>query len=157
MGAVTSLGNTLESIWKSVAEGRSGIRHIQQFDSRSFPISIAGEIDLQSVRVPDLEESFVGSGRAAHFGVWAADRAWEQASTTAEDLDRSRAGVCVGASTFPVIEDRLDRLGDLLEENGWNRAKYLELCRSRPHLLRQSDAASISTLLSNRLGFEGPS
>jgi 3-oxoacyl-[acyl-carrier-protein] synthase II len=157
MGAVTSLGNTLESIWKSVVGGRSGIRHIQQFDSHLFPISIAGEIDLQSARVPHLEERFQGAGRAAHFGVWAADRAWEQSKTATNAIDRSRAGVCIGASTFPVIEDRLDRLGDLLEENGWNRTRYLDLCRSRPHLLRQSDAASISTLLSNRLGFEGPS
>jgi 3-oxoacyl-[acyl-carrier-protein] synthase II len=157
MGAMTSLGGTIPSLWGAILAGRSGVSYIKQFDSGLFPVSIGGEIDLEAMRDPELDGQFPGCGRAAHFGSWAAGRAWQDAQFASGALDESRAGVCIGASTFPVIEDRLDRLGDLLDEQGWNRRKYLELCRSRPHLLAQSDAAFISTVLSQRLQFQGPS
>ena len=157
MGAMTSLGATIPSLWKAILDGHSGIGYIQQFDSRLFPVSIGGEIDLALVRDSELDGQFPGCGRAAHFGSRAACQAINDAQFASGAVDRSRAGVCIGASTFPVIEDRLDRLGGLLDEQGWNRRAYLELCRSRPELLAQSDAAFISTLLSQRLRFRGPS
>jgi 3-oxoacyl-(acyl-carrier-protein) synthase len=127
MGAMTSLGGTIPSLWGAILAGRSGVSYIKQFDSGLFPVSIGGEIDLEAMRDPELDGQFPGCGRAAHFGSWAAGRAWQDAQFASGALDESRAGVCIGASTFPVIEDRLDRLGDLLDEQGWNRRKYLEL------------------------------
>ena len=44
MGAVSPLGNTVESSWQAAIEGRSGIGPITRFDSERFETKIAGEV-----------------------------------------------------------------------------------------------------------------
>ena len=44
MGCVTPIGNTVESMWKSLQEGRSGIDQITHFDASSFPTKFAAEV-----------------------------------------------------------------------------------------------------------------
>lgn len=44
MGVVTPLGNDLQSFWKAIQEGRSGIGKITKFDASDFSCQIAGEV-----------------------------------------------------------------------------------------------------------------
>jgi len=44
MGAMTSLGLTLEETWEGLLAGRSGIGPITQFDASGLPVRIAGEL-----------------------------------------------------------------------------------------------------------------
>ena len=44
MGAVSPLGNTVETSWQAAIEGRSGIGPITRFDAQNFETKIAGEV-----------------------------------------------------------------------------------------------------------------
>ena len=44
MGAITPLGNTIESTWIAIKHSESGIGHITKFDASAFPSRIAGEV-----------------------------------------------------------------------------------------------------------------
>jgi len=57
MGAVSALGNTVESTWAGLVAGRSGIRTIQAFDPSRIASRIAGEVvDLDASHVLDRKE-----------------------------------------------------------------------------------------------------
>jgi 3-oxoacyl-[acyl-carrier-protein] synthase II len=43
-GAVTPLGNDMETTWSGLLAGRSGIDTIHAFDPSDFPVRIAGEV-----------------------------------------------------------------------------------------------------------------
>ncbi len=43
MGAITPLGLNVEDTWQAMAEGRSGVDYITQFDASHFPTSFAAE------------------------------------------------------------------------------------------------------------------
>ena len=44
MGALTSLGLSVEETWSGLVAGRSGIAKITNFDADFMPIRIAGEV-----------------------------------------------------------------------------------------------------------------
>jgi 3-oxoacyl-[acyl-carrier-protein] synthase II len=144
MGAVTSLGGDLDEIWTAILEGRSGVAEIRLFDSRPFPVRIGSEVP------PELVE---GNGhplpRAALFGLAALHRAWRDAGLDeATGLDPWRNGLCIGCSSFPIIEDRVDNARDLLEGDRLHTLNYLKEIRRRPELLGQRDMAAVSGLMS---------
>jgi 3-oxoacyl-[acyl-carrier-protein] synthase II len=142
MGVVTSLGGDLDALWAAVLAGRSGVSEIRQFDSRLFPIRIGSEVP------PELVE---GNGqpltRATRFGLTALRRAWRDAGLAEADLDPWRSGLCIGCSSFPVIEDRVDNARDLVAGDRLHTSNYLREIRRRPDLLSQRDMAAVSALL----------
>jgi len=46
MGAITSLGLDLPTTWAALLAGRNGIRRIQRFDPRGFPVTFAAEVPV---------------------------------------------------------------------------------------------------------------
>lgn len=153
LGVTSSLGLAVEDFWTAILDGRSGITQIQQFDSTHFPIRTGGEVPL----LPPGEAADQPN-RTLRFAVWAADRAIASADLATGNGDssyRARRGVCLGAGVFPAMEDRLDDLvfeGDQLPT--W---RHLALCRRRPRILTQQDLAAVSSTLSRRFFFGGPS
>lgn len=152
LGVASSLGLEIEDFWQAVIEGRSGIDRIRQFDSTCFPVRIGGE-------VPALPpgEAAEQPNRTLRFAVWAADRAITSAGLEPQGeptFDPSR-GVCLGAGVFPVIEDHLD---DLEFDGDWlSTRRQLQLCRRRPEIPTRQDLALVSSTLSRRFAFGGPS
>jgi 3-oxoacyl-[acyl-carrier-protein] synthase II len=163
MGAVTSLGNDVQSIWEAVLEGRSGIRRISQFDSKDFPIKIGSEVDLKPLLLEGVDDIAPHLSRSARFGLWSLDHAWRNARLEDDEIDPWRAGICIGASSFPTIEDsmadlmELDDPHQILTGNFYNVDYYLKWCERRPELLSQRDMPMISALLSHRYKLRGVS
>jgi 3-oxoacyl-[acyl-carrier-protein] synthase II len=157
MGAACSLGFDVPEIWRSVLAGRSGAGQIRQFDSKDFPVRIGSEVDTGAMPLRNTQgiEHFLS--RAARFGLFAMDSAWSDARLDGEQLDLTRSGVCIGASTFPVVEGSLPSPNILLNGDRYDADVYLAICRARPDLLAQRDIPSISTLLSLRRHLRGPS
>src|SRR3970040_2711315 len=44
MGALTPLGNDVESFWQGCVDGRSGIDWITLFDNTNYPVKVDGEV-----------------------------------------------------------------------------------------------------------------
>src|SRR5881227_3968655 len=44
LGVITPVGNDLETFWKSLVEGKSGIGRIQTFDTANYDCKIGGEV-----------------------------------------------------------------------------------------------------------------
>lgn len=82
LGAVTPVGNDVESTWASLVAGRSGIGRISTFESDTFKVRIAG-----MVKDFDLDRYLAGQdrprgrhlSRAGSFGVAAAVQAFTDA------------------------------------------------------------------------------
>lgn len=153
---VCSLGMDVSSVWQSVLEGRSGAGPIRQFDSSAFPVRIGSEVDLGAI--PPCEFDGIGNylSRSARFGLHAMDTAWRDARLDEDAIDHWRGGVCIGASTFPVVEGSLPNPRELLDGDRYNADAYLAICRARPDLLAQRDIPAISTVLALRRDLRGP-
>ena len=44
LGAISPVGNTLDTTWANILAGKSGIGTITKFDATAFPSQIAGEV-----------------------------------------------------------------------------------------------------------------
>ena len=44
LGALTPIGNSVESFWNSVKEGKNGIDKITCFDTTDFKVKLAAEV-----------------------------------------------------------------------------------------------------------------
>jgi 3-oxoacyl-[acyl-carrier-protein] synthase II len=95
VGAITALGNDVESTWDAMVAGRSGVRAISLFDAAAFPVRIAAE-----VRGFDAASRF-GGRRARHLDRFvqlalAATREAVEASKLDIAADPWRVGVVYG-------------------------------------------------------------
>jgi 3-oxoacyl-[acyl-carrier-protein] synthase II len=99
MGVITPLADTVEGLYRSQIEGRSGISRIELFDCSTFPTQIAGEVknfDLSRYLKDSGRYRFAGAN--TQFALAAAKPALEQAGLLDEGkVDRSRIGVYLGA------------------------------------------------------------
>jgi 3-oxoacyl-[acyl-carrier-protein] synthase II len=99
MGAVTPLGDTVEALFQSQSEGRSGIRRIQIFDPGSFPTQIAAQVlGFDLGRYLKHADKYAKAGPNTKFALAAARPALEDAGLLdASRGDRTRFGVYLGA------------------------------------------------------------
>src|SRR5271166_669130 len=98
MGVITPLGDTVEDLFRSQREGRSGVGPISRFDASTFPTTFAAEVrgfDLgRYVRAP---QRWADAGEASQFAAAAAQLTLEDAGLLDEGAcDRTRFGVYLG-------------------------------------------------------------
>src|SRR5438045_3686818 len=81
MGWITPMGHDIESVWRRLLGGESGIARTTIFDASTFPTSISAEVknfDLAE-HLPDLRQHR-GVGRNTQFALAAGLQAWESAN-----------------------------------------------------------------------------
>ncbi|MBA3336034.1 MAG: beta-ketoacyl-ACP synthase II [Chloroflexia bacterium] len=106
LGAVTPLGVGVESSWRGLTQGCSGIRRIQGFDPTGFEVQIAGEVpDFVANEFMELKAAR-RMDRFAQFAVAASREAIAHAGLTIDDSNRERIAVVVntGGGGIPTIE-----------------------------------------------------
>jgi len=97
MGIVSPVGNTLETAWDSIKNGRSGIGQITHFDTTQFSTRIAGEVqdfDPKSFLPPkDVKkmDTFI------HYGLHACLSALEDSGLEITEANAERIGVLAGS------------------------------------------------------------
>ena len=98
LGAVTPLSNDIESSWKALLEGTSGIDYIKSFDTSLFDTKFAGELkDFDPLRFMDRKEA-KRTDRFIQLAVAASKMAMEDAGIEITDpAEEERFGVIIGS------------------------------------------------------------
>jgi 3-oxoacyl-[acyl-carrier-protein] synthase II len=99
VGALSPNGIGRESYFAAVADGRSGIRNITQFDAKSLPCRIAGEIDFNPMAWVD-SKNIRHVARVVPMALAATDEALRDAKLDPSALDletRRSIGVMLGS------------------------------------------------------------
>ena len=98
MGCVTPIGNSVESMWKALQEGRSGVDRITHFDASSFPTKFAAEVkNFDLAEYVDDPGRFQYAGHNIRFAIGAARQAVEDAGLEEDQFDPAKFGVYLGA------------------------------------------------------------
>jgi 3-oxoacyl-[acyl-carrier-protein] synthase II len=98
IGAVTPVGNSVESTWDALKRCDSGIGPITHFDASSFPTTFAAEVKGFNLgdHIPNPER-FEFAGRNIHFAIGAASQAVKDSGILESGLDPAMFGVYLGA------------------------------------------------------------
>jgi 3-oxoacyl-[acyl-carrier-protein] synthase II len=98
LGAVTPLGNDVESTWKNLIAGRCGIDRITHFDPTPFDTQIAGEAkSFDPLPAFPSPKDVRRSDRFSQFGVFAAQQALLNSGLDLEKVNRDEIGVFIGS------------------------------------------------------------
>jgi len=145
LGVVSPLGNAVESFWKHLCEGRSGIGRITHFPEDSVPTKIAG-------MAPDVEpEGMSGKDMRRHsryalFAIESAIQAWKDAGLNLDAEDPYRCGVVFGSGIGGIQEINEDSVR--MAEGGPRKVSPLMI----PKGLTNMGAGVIAI----QLGLKGP-
>jgi len=109
LGAITPVGNNVETFWSNLKKGVSGVRKIEAFDTTGYDCQIGGE-----VRGFDPKPFFSNpkdirrTDRFAQLALAAAKMALENSGIDLERLNRDRFGVIVssGIGGLKTLEDQ---------------------------------------------------
>jgi 3-oxoacyl-[acyl-carrier-protein] synthase II len=97
LGVVTPVGNDVQTFWKSVVAGKSGVSRINAFDVSDFPVKIAGQVrEFDPEKYMERKEAR-HVDRFAQFAVAAADEAVKQANLKITPENTNDIGVYIGS------------------------------------------------------------
>jgi 3-oxoacyl-[acyl-carrier-protein] synthase II len=98
MGVVSPVGNDLQTFWKSVVEGRSGIRRYEAFDSTKFDCKIAGEVtNFEAAKFFKNPKTARRTDRFTQFAIAGTRMALDDSGLDLDKIDRNRFGVMIGS------------------------------------------------------------
>jgi 3-oxoacyl-[acyl-carrier-protein] synthase II len=109
MGVVTPIGNDLETFWRNLKEGVSGIGNIQAFDVSGYDCQIAGEVrDFDPKNYFNNPKDVRRTDRYTHLAMAAAKMAMEDSGADLEKMDLHRFGAIVssGIGGLKTLEDQ---------------------------------------------------
>jgi 3-oxoacyl-[acyl-carrier-protein] synthase II len=150
MGAVTPLGNDLQSTWAGLVAGRSGIAHITQFDTEGFDVRIAGELKGFSADGYVSPKDQRHMDRSVQVAMVAAKQAIADAGLDlpqdADDPRREELGIYFGSASGGFRQLLLQQ--EVLQTRGPGRVSPFYL----PHFI----ADTASGVMAIEFGAEGP-
>ena len=108
ISAMCGLGNNLESVWKSLIEGKSGLSFNGDVDPEMWPVQIGG-----FVKDFEIDESILDKKEHSrfdtfvHYALHCSEEAIKQANLSAESYASERIGCIlgVGLGGFPILEN----------------------------------------------------
>ncbi|MET3194063.1 beta-ketoacyl-ACP synthase II [Bacillus sp. OAE603] len=97
LGAVTPIGNDINTMWESLMNGKSGIGVLTRKDPENFPVKIAGEVkDFDPEKYIDKKE-VKRMDRFTHYAIAASKMALEDANFTITEENGPKVGVWIGS------------------------------------------------------------
>lgn len=119
LGAITSLGHTVQDYWDNLLAGKSGLRRIQSFDPTDYACQVGGEVvDFDPTKYMDGKE-VKRNDRYTHFAMAAARNAMEDSGMKMGSIDSERFGVIIGSGIGGM--ETIERQAFALFEKGPRR------------------------------------
>jgi len=98
MGVISPVGNDVETFWKNLVAGTSGIGRVTQFDTTGYACQIGGEVkNFDYVPFFKVPKDGKRCDRYAGLGVAAAKMALDDSGVDLTVIDPNRFGVMVGS------------------------------------------------------------
>lgn len=111
IGWVTPLGADIDSVWKRLLNGESGIGYTTLFDASSFPTRISAEVrDWSIADVGEDPARWKYHGRHTLFAAGAAKKAFQDAGLADANIDPLRFGVYLGSGEGQQDFDRFTQM-----------------------------------------------
>lgn len=110
MGIISPVGSAVETAWKAILAGQSGIGPITRFDVSNFPVRFGGQVkDFDSSRYFNTKE-LRRMDDFMHYGVAAGIQAVEDSGIDFSKADATRCGAICGAGIggLGTIESEYD-------------------------------------------------
>lgn len=147
MGAVTPIGNTLNTYWDSLIKGVSGAVPITHFDATNFKTRFACEVKgFDPLDFMDRKEARK-MDRYSQFGMVSAIQAIEDSGLDLENTNLDKVGV-IFASGIGGLSTLEHELTEFVNGNGTPRFN--------PFLVPKMIADIAAGLISIKFGFKGP-
>ncbi len=160
MGTINPLGHSVESLWRGIADGVSGISATEVFDATTFPTQFSAQVkNFDLTEHLDNAAEHEHAGRATAFALAAAQQAWTQAGLDGERLDRSRLGVYLGCGEGSLDFDAFTGcLIDAWDDGKLDTVKWAALARERMDLYREleQEANMVAGHLAYQFKVTGP-
>lgn len=97
LGAITPIGNNIESFWEGIKLGKNGIDEISLFNAENFKVKMAAEVkDFDPSNFIDKKEA-KRMDRYTQFAVIAAEESIKDSNLDFNTLNRERIGVMFGS------------------------------------------------------------
>ena len=110
MGWVTPMGHDIESVWKRLLAGESGIDYTTLFDASTFPTTFSAEVkDYRLGDQIDDVSKHATAGRNSAFALGACAQAWKNAGLDRTKLDLDRVGIYLGSGEGSLDFDAYSR------------------------------------------------
>ena len=148
LGLVSPVGNTVETTWNALCNGKSGIGPVTEFDASELATRIAGEIrDFEVTDFVPAKEAR-RYDKFMHYGLAAAQEAMREAGLVGDDhgVNPERVGLAVGAGIGGIASIEKNML--IYRDKGPRRIS--------PFYIPGSIVNMISGVLSITHGFKGP-
>lgn len=164
MGWVTPLGHDIESVWRRLLAGESGIAPTTIFDARTFPTQFAGEVKGFELK-PFLGahyERHATCSRNAGFALAAAEMAWRDAGLEdAPSVDPERIGVYLGGGEGPIDFDNFvaaSMTGWDPEKRAFDAVAWAKVARARLTAIKEfeQDPNCAAGHIACRFNAQGP-
>ena len=112
LGLVTPVGNSVETTWAALVEGRSGADYIKKFDTENFPVRFACEVkDFDPLNYIEKKEARK-MGAFIHYAVAASQEAVDDSGLQITDEIAENVGTYIssGIGDFWAIEREHEKL-----------------------------------------------
>src|SRR5207244_41978 len=113
LGVVTPVGNDLETFWKNLVKGKSGIGRIQTFDTANYDCKIGGEVrDFDPKNFFKNAKDVRRTDRFVQLAMAAAKMSIQDSGIDLEKVNHHRFGVIVssGIGGLKTLEDQFSAL-----------------------------------------------
>lgn len=146
LGAITPIGNDVETFWRNLLAGKSGARHLASFDPGDMPFTMACEVrDFDPADYMD-RKLVRRSARPTQLAIAATKQALTDAHYEVNESNWNRVGVMMatGGGGLTEIEDA----SIIMEQKGWRTVG--------PFVVPNAMANAVSCLISIETGARGP-
>lgn len=118
MGAVSALGNNVQTTWNNLIAGQSGIDKITHFDASAFPTYIAAEVKHFKPHVSLTGKHTRFAMDFTYYALEAAREAFEDAGILPTQQNASRWGVVTGSGMMTAEFNYLKRFQQTCANDG---------------------------------------